>query len=394
MKIFRILLIAILSLALPLNMSSKEQDTIIISEWPEFPDLSELGKLKDLSALSELNNLNISDYTPKYNISEQLNLYQNRKSSQKREPSRTEQKSFDKVSKINIFQCGGNVKIQESSGKKIDVTIQYFDLKNQKAACNIFTKNGELNIETTKSSTNQNYYVNYVISLPKNIAVDAKIEYGNIAVDKAQASYKLNASYGNVAIDQSDKETPDVTIKYGSLRMDNAKNVAVNAMYSKINIKTLQELSFDGKYNSIVLGKLNTIHLNKPSMYNKYKIEMINNLTATIKYDKLDIEKLIQDINLSSSYSKINIESISSKSRNIKIKGAYSGINLTLEESLSALVDAKISYGDLFISKKYNTKVISDNSDSFSVTKKVQIGNGSPSLSVNVSNSYSNINIK
>ncbi|WP_145996329.1 DUF4097 family beta strand repeat-containing protein [Dysgonomonas massiliensis] len=403
MKILRILIIAALSLTLPLQMSSQNRDIIVTPDWLDSSDisiLSELDKLKDLAPLSDLANLaDLDIYKDVNNLlksenGKQVIVVQSNKSDKERTPNRIEEKSFDNVSKVNIYQNGGNVTIKESNSRKINVTIQYFDIKMQKAEANVFMKNGELNIETSESSREMGYYINYIISLPKGIPVDAKLNYANISIDKAQALYNLRLSYGNASIANSDKDTPKVTIKYGSLKMDNAKDVSVDAMYSKISIKNSNTLNLNGKYNSLSLGKVNTIHFDKQSMYNKYQIESINNLTASIKYDKIEIGELVQNIDLKAAYSKINIGKVSSKSKNITVNGSYSTVSLSFDESISASVEANIKYGDLFVSKKYNTKTISDESDSFSVSKKVLIGNSSPSLSVKVSNSYSNVNIK
>lgn len=400
MKILRILIIAALSLALPLQMSSQNRNIIVTPDWLDSSDisiLSELDKLKDLAPLSDLADLDI--YKDVNNLlksenGKQVVVVQNNKSNKERTPNRIEEKSFDNVSKVNIYQNGGNVTIKESNSRKINVTIQYFDIKTQKAEANVFMKNGELNIETSESSREMGYYINYIISLPKGIPVDAKLNYANISIDKAQAPYNLRLSYGNASIANSDKDTPKVTIKYGSLKMDNAKDVSVDAMYSKISIKNGNTLNFNGKYNSLSLGKINTIHFDKQSMYNKYQIESINNLTASLKYDKIEINELVQNIDLKAAYSKINIGKVSSKSKNIAINGSYSTVSLSFDESISASVEANIKYGDLLISKKYNTKTLSNESDSFNVSKKVLIGNSSPSLSVKISNSYSNVNIK
>ena len=405
MKILRILIIAALSLTLPLQMSSQNRDIIVTPDWLDSSDisiLSELDKLKDLAPLSDLANLaDLDIYKDVNNLlksenGKQVIVVQSNKSDKERTPSRTEEKSFDNASKVNIYQNGGNVTIKESNSRKINVTIQYFDIKTQKAEANVFMKNGELNIETSESSREMGCYINYIISLPKGIPVDAKLNYANINVDKAQAPYNLRLTYGNASIANSDKDTPKVTIKYGSLKMDNAKDVSVDAMYSKISIKNGNTLNLNGKYNSLSLGKINTIHFDKQSMYNKYQIESINNWTASLKYDKIEIEEFVQNIDLKAAYSKINIGKVSSKSKNITINGSYSTVSLSFDESISASVEANIKYGDLFVSKKYNTKTISDESDSFSVSKKVLIGNSSPSpsLSVKVSNSYSNVNIK
>lgn len=405
MKRYRILLIAILIVSLPFQVKSQEKekeknntsDLIIIPDlgnWGDLGDLADLGNLNDLEGLStKLSDLGISIDISK--ASNQFNQLWNKQSERtQRNPSRTEEKTFDNASKVNIYQNGGNVTIQESDSRKINVTINYFDTKTRKAECDIFMKNGELNIETSESSREAGCYINYLIKLPKGIAVDAKINYANINIDKLQAQYKLSLSYSNAAIASSDKETPNIIIKYGSLKMGNAKDVSIDAMYSKVNMADVNTLNLNGKYNSFVLGKVNTIRFANQSMYNKYQIESINNLTASIKYDNINLGELIQNIDLKAAYSKINIGKVSSKSKSIVVNGSYSTVNLSLNESISASVEANIKYGDLFVSKKYNTKTISDESDSFSVSKKVVIGSSSPSLTVKVSNSYSNVNIK
>ena len=181
MKILRILIIAALSLTLPLQMSSQNRDIIVTPDWLDSSDisiLSELDKLKDLAPLSDLANLaDLDIYKDVNNLlksenGKQVIVVQSNKSDKERTPSRTEEKSFDNASKVNIYQNGGNVTIKESNSRKINVTIQYFDIKTQKAEANVFMKNGELNIETSESSREMGCYINYIISLPKGLQVD------------------------------------------------------------------------------------------------------------------------------------------------------------------------------------------------------------------------------
>ena len=119
--------------------------------------------LKDMSAdLSKMSeNFNVGSYT------------KGSKQKTEKEPTRIEKKSFSNISEIEFFHKYGNIIVQESASKQIELEIQYFDTKTQKGSTVISTSNKLLSIST--NSTGKGYSmakVNYIISIPRNVGLN------------------------------------------------------------------------------------------------------------------------------------------------------------------------------------------------------------------------------
>lgn len=310
--------------------------------------------------------------------------------------NKIEKRTFNNVSKIKIAQRGGRVTINESSSNNVEVTIEYVSNSRTTPECEVFVKNKELNLKTTKSSTSgRGYFINYTIAMPKNIAADIAVEYGNLSIDKIQAHYMINLSYSSAAIGQvEERYIPDISLRYGSIKVEKAKDIKLSIDYSKVSIEKANDITLSGKYNSFIIDEANSIVFPQGSKYNKYQIGSINNINSRMKYDKIDIATLNSDLDIKSDYAKINVKSVSPKAKSIFIDGSYSTIKITLNPSISANVEARIKYGDLVISDRYNVKTISSDKDDFHIDKKIQLGKGKPSLQIKVSNTYENIKIQ
>lgn len=375
MKIFKVTLIGIIC---SLAFIQLKAQYIITGKSADFSELQNLSNLSDLSELANLSELS--------EISAINSIEQERK---------IEKRTFKDVSKIRISQRGGKVIIKESSSKDIELTAEYVSNNKTSPECEIYVRNGELNIKTTKSSTSgQGYYINYTVTIPKSIGADIVIEYGSLKVDKIQGNYTMNLSYSNSIIGEiEDKYTPDISLKYGSIRIDKAKDINLSLNYSKATIGSANNISLSGMYNSYAFETINSLLFKRSSQYNKYQIGSINSMSTAMKYDKIDIGKLNSSLDIKSDYSKINIKSISSKAKLIAINGSYSKINIAIDPNISANVNASVKYGDIQISNKLYSKVISSNKGDFKITKKLQLGKGKPSLEIETSNTYANINI-
>lgn len=394
-----------------------QSDTIIFPDFNFEIDSSELAKLKDLGNMdfkdmevvkealesarkemkkagkdisSAFKNKNYS-YSYNYNFN---NSKRGNKTVQQRTPTRVENKSFSNISEIEFFQVYGNIVVRESSSNKVDLEIQYFDAGNRKATSNISTSNKLLTISTQDAGGGSSKAkINYIISIPKNVALNIDCKYGDIRMDKYNAAFYLNLSYGNISA-QSLKGKTSLKAKYSDLKIDEVQDAEILVSYSDLRLKKAGKIEVKSNYSDCYFEDVHTMTTGKSSSYGDLKIGRIENLEGSMMYADIDIENLLGSINVATSYGDITIKMISSKAKNINIKASYADVLLSLDPSMSATINANLNYGDIKISKKYAVKYTESSETNNRVVKKGQIGNGNPTASIVVSNNYADISIR
>lgn len=316
-----------------------------------------------------------------------------------REPDRIEQKVFSGIKKVEIDHKYGNLTVKESKSKAIQLEIQYFDTKEVKASCEVVTKNEVLAIKTTNiisgNKKGESVKINYILSIPKNVALSTILKYGSMKTDKLENKFEANLSYGNLISEGfTGSTTPDIIIRYGSLTIGEVGDIKLIAAYSNVTITTAKDISLSGNYNNFKINKTATIKFNGSSNYNKYSIGTIDVLDTDMKYGAVSIDNLVTSIKINCAYTNIDIKA-SDKAKQINIDGAYSDVSVKLDAKVSATFESDIKYGKLNVSKVYSSvKYTAQEEQTSRSYKKGQIGTGNPTLDMKLSNKYSDIKIK
>ncbi len=341
--------------------------------------------LKDMSAdLSKMSeNFNVGSYT------------KGSKQKTEKEPTRIEKKSFSNISEIEFFHKYGNIIVQESASKQIELEIQYFDTKTQKGSTVISTSNKLLSIST--NSTGKGYSmakVNYIISIPRNVGLNIDSKYGNIRIGKFQGAFSANLSYTDLTAQLFVNNKPSIKSRYGDIVIQEAQDIVISGSYSKIKINKAQNVEVSGNYNNCYFDDVQTFTTGASSAYGDFKIGTVANMNANLKYADVMIDNLLSSLIATCSYTDISIKSTSSKLKSINVKGSYSDVGVSFAPNLSVSFDISLIYGDLVLSKKYNVKYTESRESDKQTIKKGQIGTGTPTAQLVVSNNYADVKIK
>lgn len=313
-----------------------------------------------------------------------------------RNPDRIEQKTFSNISDVELDHKYGNVIMKESNAKDVTVEIQYFDLKNQKAECEIVAKNKVLIISTSdvKQNRNNRTKINYIINLPKNTGLSVLLKYGNMKAGKISGTFDAKLSYSNLDVETIATAKSSINLRYGKVSIGEAQNLFASLRYSELVMRKAKTINLSGNYNKIDIKEINDLILTNSSAYNSYSIGKISTFNAKMKYDNVKIDDLGSSLDVSCAYTNIKVKVNSPKVKNVKVSGSYSDIEINLNTDISASFDSQIKYGDLIISKAHKVKYTEETTVSHSSRKKGQIGGKNPNTSIIVSNTYSDIKIK
>ena len=312
-----------------------------------------------------------------------------------KEPTRIEHKSFQNITEIEFFHKYGNIIVQESNSKQVDLEIRYFDKRNQKGSATITTTNKLLTISTNSTGkSNSDTKIDYIISVPKNTLLNMDIKYGNIKIGKFDGHFNADLSYSNLRAQSLTTQSPVIKAKYSEVNIDEARDLNISGSYSNFKIKKANKIDVKGNYNNYYFDNVQILNTGKDSSYGDLVLGTVGSMEGGLKYADVVIENLLSGIDISTAYGDVTIKSISAQAKVINIKASYADIAITIPTNLSATFDVRTTYGDFNVSKRYTVKYTESKETNTSVSKKGQIGTGNPTANIVVTNSYADIDIR
>jgi len=306
-------------------------------------------------------------------------------------PSRIEKKSFSGMKEIVFEHSYGNITLMESDSKQIELEIQYYDGKDV-PVCAISTANDILTIKTIlpKYRGNDEVKINYIIAVPRDVAMKVDLKYGNINLNDFYGKFTCDLSYSNLKANEF-KLQPEIRCKYGSIKIDKVDVLNLSTNYSNVEINTVNALKVQSKYTDYKINEIKTIAASY--LYGNIKIGSVGTIDADLRYSDLTIENLEKSLNSNNSYSDVKINNSSKQLENINFKGSYSDLKLVLHPDLSADFTIELKYGHLFIDGKYSVKYTLLEEKNNKTIKQGTIGNKTPTANIVISDTYSNVSI-
>lgn len=364
--------------------------TFSVEGFDEFPDFESFVEEVSEMTLNELPNLN-KDFSA---LGNSFNFNYGSKEKKERTPTRIEKKNYSNISEIEIDHKYGDIVIKESDTKQVELEIQYFDDKNAKATCDITASKNILFLTTT--FTGNNVKINYIINMPRNTGLTVILKYGNIKLDEHRGAFDANLSYSNLNAQSFSGTIPSIRMKYGNLDISSAQNILLTASYSKVKIGKINQINLSGKYTDYVIDNAGIIDTGESYSYGNFKIGTLTTMKANVKYAGINIENLLSDFTVNSSYGNINIKTATGKFNNITVGASYTDVTITLPENSSTAFDVDLKYGDLSISKKHTKVSYSQQEEKNNSIKKIGVvGNSNtPTSKIKVSNKYADVRIR
>lgn len=304
--------------------------------------------------------------------------------------TRTEKRSFTNVSEIVLNHQYGDVVMRESNSDRVDLEIQYFDSDKGKASCDISSSGKQLTIKTNKPP--QNTSITYIISIPRNTALNVTLKYGNMKVNRHEGAFIANLEYSDLSVQSFAKNSPNIVFKYGNLKVEEAKDITISASYSDVQVLKSEKITFSGDYNDCQFASAN--NMAATSAYSSFQIREAMNLNLNVQYGDLQI-KGVANLNATIAFTDVQVKAMESpRLSGLNIQGNYSDISLALPAGTSATFDFNLNFGDLNIAKSHTVNYTVQQSDNNKTIRKGKIGTGNPTAKIVISNNYADIKIK
>lgn len=261
---------------------------------------------------------------------------------------------------ITIKVSGGNENWVNERLNSIDV-----DINALKSMVTAITNIGNSSLKSRGSSNS--FEINYVIKIPKNGTVKLNNKYGNITTLTLESTTDIACKYGKIILGKLNGDSNRIEIGYSqNSSIDYIKNGNIEARYSGIKINESGNLNLDANYTDVSL--LEGQNIKCKGNYGSFKFQKINSLIGSSNYVTISVAEILNSLSVDATYSKINVESMSEKSKNVNINTGYTNISLGYDANYSFDFDINTRYGsikndsslDVLVSEiKSNTKRIS-----------------------------------
>lgn len=240
---------------------------------------------------------------------------------------------------ITIKVSGGNENWVNERLNSIDV-----DINALKSMVTAITNIGNSSLKSRGSSNS--FEINYVIKIPKNGTVKLNNKYGNITTLTLESTTDIACKYGKIILGKLNGDSNRIEIGYSqNSSIDYIKNGNIEARYSGIKINESGNLNLDANYTDVSL--LEGQNIKCKGNYGSFKFQKINSLIGSSNYVTISVAEILNSLSVDATYSKINVDSMSEKSKNVNINTGYTNISLGYDANYSFDFDINTRYGSI-----------------------------------------------
>jgi hypothetical protein len=240
------------------------------------------------------------------------------------------------------------------------------------------------------------FSIDYNVKMPVEMDLALVNRYGDTELDDLSGYLEIDIKYGNLSASKlsrgNDKPISVINLAYGNGTIDEAGWLDVTTRYcGNFSVDKGQALLLDSKYSKVQLGSVSSVV--GEVRYDNLRIENIKNLVLDAGYTDVNIGTLSNKLVFDGGYGAFNAERVPAGFDSLKVDTHYTGVRLGIDESASYDLEARTSYCGL----KYNEdnfqnrrRIVENNSSEISgIVGK----SSSPTSYVKVNSSYGSVKL-
>lgn len=209
---------------------------------------------------------------------------------------------------------------------------------------------------TQSNSQNQQFKINYHISIPASLNLELNQRYGNINLPaKNEGESKLTIKYGNINAGSFTK-TLNLDAGYSNLNIRDVTNATVSLAYcGGVMIGSSKQLDIESKYSNVTLD--DTDRLNISIKYGNLTMKKARSVSLEVKYSNAKINNISEELLLESlSYSTLIINELSPNFKRLNASAHYGTLDIGIDPKAAFRIDATRAADKLVINGLKETK--------------------------------------
>lgn len=204
---------------------------------------------------------------------------------------------------------------------------------------------------------NEQYKINYTVSLPSKSFLSIANKYGNISCTDHDNDVDLILKYGNGTIQNVGGDLKaefgyvdnftagmiagdaDIDLSYSDFSMESAEDIEIYSKYSEFNVESAQKIISDSKYDKYRIGSIQSI--TNEGKYDNIRISDVSEIKIETKYTNIKVGTLSGRAKFSLGYGDLTINEVRESTTEININSSHTGCSLAMSGAYELDVDTK-----------------------------------------------------
>ncbi len=232
------------------------------------------------------------------------------------------------------------IKVEDKKLSKLEKLIEdvEIDFTGSQHFIIVRTKVGEsrssiekelLNFKESVFQSDGKIEIDYTVWMPKSNPLKVENKFGDIYIGDYSGDIDINLSNGNLKSHDFSGKTK-LNLSFGDATINKMKSGTLDCNYSKIYIKEADKLQITSKSSEFEITEISEI--NAESRRDKFRIFLIDNLTAKGSFTNYRITEFNSTLNLKTEYGDLDIEKIKPDFKSVYIESKSMDINLGFNE--------------------------------------------------------------
>lgn len=257
------------------------------------------------------------------------------------------------------------VTVESSSERKSNDILKSILIKLSQDGNNI---TAITEIEGNLKWNNVKVDIDYTISMPSYVNTKLELRYGDAQIANITGTFDAEMRYGNfianVLRPEDETYTNALRMAYcGQVNVKTFGRMNLDLSYSDAKLGLGEALNLDSKYSDIKLGD---IALVKAELgYSDFSLSSTLDASVEGRYSDMDFGIVNGSLVLDSKYGDIEIDMVGKNFELIKIDGAYSDIDIVVENDASYKLDLSVAYGDISFPRIHVTDADNEGTSQF-----------------------------
>jgi hypothetical protein len=255
------------------------------------------------------------------------------------------------VERVEISNQFGDVKVHYSGQKSISVVVNITANAPTPDILDSFiesisvsgTKSNEIvkvithirkdnyNMKSWNKDKNSNFRVDYMVSIPKNMALSVNNQFGDVHLPEFNAPLALNLNYCTLHADKISNANSRLNLNYGSAHIKALLGGDITSNFTTVNMGEMKNVSMKNNHGSL-------------------KAKYLEDIEGVMNYSGGVFGNIKEAVKLNVNYSKnFRIENIDENVKKLEIFSNYSNIDLPVSDKFNGVFDVKTSYGTFYV---------------------------------------------
>lgn len=268
------------------------------------------------------------------------------------------------------------------------INVEFSENKSKVSAETIFTNN-------IKGNNNGGMEINYNVTVPPHIFMQLNNKFGNIYLKDCKRDLKANVEFGDIEINSLKTNNNNIDLKFGKLKLGQAKSLNFNMAHSTSEIGNISQLNCTSAFSSIQIKSINILNCSS-FKHGNITITSANQIEIPeLHFSEISIDELVNKLTIKDlQFSQLKLKRIDSSFENISVFAKFSDININLSRNSSCRINFSTEMADININGFDNLKVENTDKHRFKKICSGIIGKKSnPNSYIEVTNQHANISL-